>query len=427
MSSLLDRTAGLPRPPSNAEVMPSPLGAACLAALRAAASGLVPVLAPVVIAWVLGAGGQATWSQTLRFAVSIWLLGHHVGLEVAGGHLGLSPIGLIAIPVAACWFAGRRLARQLDPRAERILARATRAAPKPPPRWVLLAFALAYAGLVTLAAVAVAMPGLRPVTWQAPFAGGAISLLGGVLGAAAWRYSHAPRGAWTLARRLPMGVRPWLRPALGAVTTWLGVGVLTVAVLVVMHAEGVMALHRALDPGVVGGVILTVGELALLPNLAVWAGAAAAGPGFVVGTGTTVTVTRSVLGPLPAIPVLAALPTPGPAPGVAVALLAVPVFAGIVAGALILQRQPETLALRLRHAGGSALLAAGTVTLLAWLSGGPGGPGRLSDVGPNPLLTGAAFGAEVALGAVLVVLAAAAVPDLAARRRARRHAARSRE
>jgi hypothetical protein len=423
MSSLLDRTVGLARPIPPPGAPPSPVGAACLAAGRAAVTGATPVLVPVAVAWILGAGGEATWTQTVRFSACLWLLAHHTGLTVSGGHVGLTPIGLIAVPLAACWFAARRLARQLDPRAERIEAGATRAAPKAPPRWVLLVFALVYAVIVTVISFVAAMPGLRPVPWQAAPGALVIAMVGGVLGAAAWRYSKAPRKGWTLARLLPMAVRPWLRPALGAVTTWLVAGLGAVAVLVVVHSGGVMEVYRALDAGFVGGAVLTLGELLLLPNLAVWAASASSGPGFSVGTGTAVTVTDSVLGPLPAIPVLAALPSPGPLPAIGLALLAVPLLAGVVAGALILQRPPETLAVRVRHVGGTTLLATAAAGLLAWLSGGPGGPGRLAVIGPDPLDTAAAFGAEVALGAMLVVLAAAAVPDLAARQRSRRHVA----
>ncbi|MDQ1287576.1 MAG: hypothetical protein QG622_1141 [Actinomycetota bacterium] len=422
MSSLLDRTVGLSRPVPLAAPPSSPLVVACLAASRAVVTGVVPVVVPVAIAWILGAGGQTTWSQTLRFSASLWLLAHHVGLAVSGGHVGLTPMGLFAVPLAACWFAGRRLARQLDPCAERIDAGATRISPRAPKRWVLLAFALAYSAMVTVIALIAAMPGLSPVAWQAVPGGLAIGMTGGVLGAAAWRYSTAPRKGWTLARLLPMAVRPWLRPALGAVTTWLAVGLVTVTALVVLHGDRVMDVQRVLDAGLVGGVVLTLGELLLLPNLAVWAAAASSGPGFALGAGTAVTVTSSSLGPVPTIPVLAALPANGPLPTIGLMLLAVPLLAGVVAGALILQRPPETFATRLRHVAGTSLLATGAAGLLAWLSGGPAGPGRLAQVGPDLLNTGAAFGAEVALGAVLVVLAAAAVPDLAVRQRSRRHA-----
>ena len=51
-------------------------------------------------------------------------------------------------------------------------------------------------------------------------------------------------------------------------------------------------------------------------------------------------------------------------------------------------------------------LAGGVVMgLLAWLSGGAAGPGRLVDVGPNYWLTGAVVAGEFAVAAGLGMLA----------------------
>jgi hypothetical protein len=43
------------------------------------------------------------------------------------------------------------------------------------------------------------------------------------------------------------------------------------------------------------------------------------------------------------------------------------------------------------------------MALLAWLSGGPAGPGLLAVTGPQPLLTGLAFGVEVTVGVAFVM------------------------
>jgi hypothetical protein len=50
-----------------------------------------------------------------------------------------------------------------------------------------------------------------------------------------------------------------------------------------------------------------------------------------------------------------------------------------------------------------AALAGAAMTVLAWLSGGPAGPGRLADIGPVPWLTGLVFAAEVAAGTALAL------------------------
>jgi hypothetical protein len=62
------------------------------------------------------------------------------------------------------------------------------------------------------------------------------------------------------------------------------------------------------------------------------------------------------------------------------------------------------------------------MTVLAWLSGGPAGPGRLADIGPVPWLTGLVFAAEVAAGTALVLAVRSTV--LAVRGGVMRRAAR---
>lgn len=391
---------------------PSPLGSACLGAVRAMGTGLLPVLVPVVLAWVMGAGGTATWSQALRFAVGVWLLGHHAGVVVSGGHVGLVPLGMVLAPALACFVAGRRLARTLDARADRIAAGATRAAPAALSWRVLVVFAGVYCVLAVLASMAAGMPGLRPVSGQALVGAALVSLCCGGLGAAAYRHSGARAGLLAIAGHVPAVAGPALRAALGALSCWVCGGAVLVAAMIVTHFSGVTSLYRALDAGVVGGVVLTLAQLVLLPNLVLWGCAVTAGPGIVLGTGATVTVGASQLGPLPAVPLLAALPAPGRLPAAAAALLLLPLLAGAVAGVLVLRRPAPTLVARLVDVVGAGSGCAVAAGVLAWLSGGPAGPGRLADVGPDPLSTGIAFGIEVVAGGGAVVLVAGLLPGL---------------
>jgi len=416
MSTLLDHASGFGRPSAGGDLPPSPLSAPAQAAVRAAAGSLVPVLVPVVLGWVLGAGGQATWIQAVRFAVGVWLLAHHAGLTVTGGHVGLVPMGLAALPLVACWYAGRRLARLMDPNSERIAAGATRAKPVMPSWRVLATFCSAYCVIAGLASLLATMPGVSPMAYQAILGAAVVSAVGVVLGAAAYRFGGFTAGLSWVLRGVPERCGPWLRPAAAALAVQLGAGLVLVGVLIGFGAPRVLALHHALQAGRVGGGVLIFGELLLLPNLVLWACAVMAGPGFAIGAGTSVTLGSTTLGPLPAIPVLAALPAPGTAPGPAWALLAVPVLSGVVAGFLIsrqLPRLPWTA--RLGPALGASLTCGAAMALLSWLSGGPGGPGRLGTVGPSPLLTGGAVTLEVAVGATTTVLLAAGVPRLTSR------------
>jgi Family of unknown function (DUF6350) len=173
-----------------------------------------------------------------------------------------------------------------------------------------------------------------------------------------------------------------------------------VAALVVLSYAEIITLYERLHADVLGGAVLTLGELAFLPNLVVWAAAWLIGPGFALGTGSAVSPLATTLGPVPAIPLLGAIPAGETSFGFAG--LAVPVVAGFLAGAVtgrgVRDESVATRALTGLMIGvvGGALLGG-----LAALSGGAAGPGRLADVGPDPLMV-ALFGAlEIGIAAVL--------------------------
>ena len=257
------------------------------------------------------------------------------------------------------------------------------------------------------------IPGAHPIGLQAVLGGAVVSSVCGTLGAAAYRHRGFTRGLLRAVRALPAAVVGWLGPALAAVAAQVAAAAVLVAALLALGRGHVLELHRALDPGVAGGAVLTLGQVLLLPNVVLWAAAALAGPGFAVGSATSVTLWSSQLGPLPALPVLGALPAPGPLPRAALALLAVPVLAGVVAGVLLrrIKRSPERSRWTGWHRAAADVVGIGALSgvamaLLAWLAGGPAGPGQLAVTGPEPLLTGAAFGAEVAIGVALVLAVA---------------------
>jgi hypothetical protein len=412
MSTLLGRNSH-ESPTGSREAPPSVLGAALLAATQAAVASLAVVLAPVVGTWIATAHGSATLAGIARLSVDLWVLAQHGGIVVADGHVGIVPLGLSLVPLTACWFAGRRLARALDPRAS------SRAAPAFPPLRALIVFIAGYALLAGLAAVLVGTSQARPIPGQV-FAGAAVVAgAGGGLGVAGYRFGSARGGLQGALRLLPGRLSAWLRPAAVALGIQLGAAAGLVTGLLLTHRSQVAALHRALQPDAVGGVVLALAQLLLLPNLVLWAAAVIAGPGIAIGAGTSITTSFVELGPLPAFPVLGALPNPGPVPAAVGALLCIPVLAGAVAGVLVV-RSTRGLAWwwSVLDGLGTAAVAGVVFTGLAWLSGGPAGPGRLARTGPVAWQAGAAFAIEVAAGALLAVVLVRVLP--AAVRRALR-------
>src|SRR3954453_17888159 len=354
MSTLTDRTGRVPAPgrrpgPTRPGVGPgsgrAQLVAGALAAVQAAIASLVVILVPVVLAWATASYSRAPWAQALQVGVAAWLLAHHGGIVIPHGHVGLAPLGLTLIPLISCWLAGVRLARALDPKAEAIRSGVGRSRPSAPPARALMGLVLSYAALVTLAGTLATPPTIRPLVPQAFLGAAVIATLGAVAGSAAWVAGGFRPGVRRVVGRLHLP-RPLLRcwrPLAVATSVQLGGALLVLIAAFVAGWHQVLLLHHALAPGVAGGLVLILAQLTVLPNLLIWSAAWTSGPGFAVGTGTSVMPGHTELGPLPAVPVLGALPTPGAGPGWAWAALAVPGLAGALAGWCLLRAAPEVL------------------------------------------------------------------------------------
>lgn len=397
MTSVLDRATA-----RGIGGSPSAMVTGVWAAVRAAAASLALVLLPVVAAWGV-AGTSVTWAQAVRVGLDAWLLAHRGGIGVDGGHIGITPLGLTGLVAASCWFAAARMVRGLDPHAAAIRAGVQRHAPAEAPAPALAGFVAGYAAVGAVLAVATGTGTSRPVFLQAVL--GCAALAGLTVTAAS--LGHAGGGARGGLRRafdrvrMPPPVRRWGPPAALALAVLMVLATLLLLLAVVTSWPQILALQRGLHPGAVGGIALAVAQLALLPNLAVWAAAFCAGPGFALGAGTSVTPALVSLGPLPALPVLGALPAPGEQPGWLRLVIAVPLLAGVAAGWLAVRRRPQDPVSEAMLDGiGAAVLAAAGFVVLAWLAGGPVGPGRLAVTGPHPLAASGMLAVELGLGAL---------------------------
>lgn len=372
-----------------------PLVAGSLAALWAAAAGLGLVGLPVLLAWATDARAGAGAAEALRTVGQVWLVAHGAPLDVSSGELGLTPLGLLALPLLLLRRAGFALARDRGALGLRAGA------------GLVGAVTLPYAVLAVLVAEASATAQVTPAVLRALLACAAVGAAGTALGVLRSTGLTA-----ALRARVPAAVRRQLVAATGALLVLGAGGALLVGVSLAFHVGRARELLGATSPGAVGGLVLLLLGLSLVPNAVVWGASWLAGPGFAVGVGTQVSPFAHELGTVPALPLLAALPGSSVPGSWGVLALVVPLAAGAVAAALLVRRLPSTGALRT----GTEALAAGVTTGLvlmaaAWLSGGPVGSGRLEAVGPSPWVVGAAVAVEVGL--------AAAVTALVLRRRAR--------
>lgn len=415
---------------------------AALEALIVAAIGLGICLVPITILWAtqyhLGADFAVVWHS----AADIWLVGHGVNLTVALDPQTVAQLGLPAagtpfqVTIALLGFAaltaglGVRTGMRAAETAQRLIG--------------ALSALATFAVISTVVALSSGSAVVQPSVWQGivfpPFvyalgiaAGFGFAALRGapeedvrpgiVDGGEALPSGSGGSGTAVLSvlrtrtdavpERLRVGALAALRAGTAATAIVIGVASLVLALMIFGHYGTIISLYEQVQSGVVGGVALTIGQLALLPNVVVWVASWLIGPGFAIGTGSSVSPLGTDLGPLPGLPLFGVIPPGGFAFGLVGVV--VPLLGGFLAGALLRSRV-DGVAGRFDGIRDRALVALGIgvvagiqLGLLAWWSSGAIGPGRLHDVGPNPWLVAALGAAEVAVGAVVGLVAGARV------------------
>ncbi len=376
-----------------------------LDAVIVVAIGLGIPLIPLTVMWAVQFGLSVDWLAFWRAAGDLWLLGNGVDLRlaidpalalrlgVAGAEtpfeVGIAPLGFALLTLLLGTRSGRRLSATPYPVTGAVVGVVVLAA---------LGLAVAFGARDDAAMPSIAQSIVFPAAVYA--AGLAIGY--------AWKArrspSREPAPEAPLGRRwraaiasVPETERSLVALALrgGALTaaTVVGFSALAMAVILVANFSSIVALYESLQAGLLGGITLTLAQLALLPNLIVWTASWFVGPGFALGAGSGVSPLGTQLGLVPSLPVLGALPQGTPVLGF-VGLL-VPVAAGFLAAAVL--RPVFLRAVAGRQLGGArgravrlvgvavgiGLVGASILALLALWSGGAAGPGRLAEVGPD--------------------------------------------
>jgi hypothetical protein len=364
-----------------------------IAASTVTVTGLVILMPLVVAGWIAAPHSGLGLPGVMRTATGLWLAAHHVAFTLRGvGRIGMLPLGLVLLPGALLWRAGRWIVRIAEVTRLTELGYAT------------LALAAPYAALCGALALACRSRLATPSLPQAVIAGFLLAASAGGLGGAR---ALAP---WArLARLMPPRTRSVVLGSAGALAVLAAAGALLTGASLAMHMTEYRALYASLAPGAVGGALLLLAQLAYVPNAVVWAVCYSLGPGFAFGTATVVAPTGAALGPLPVFPMLAALPASSTAvPGwVSAGMLALPYVAGALGGVLLARAAP-TPAIEIVPIWGFACgVVTGVLTgVLAACSGGPLGSGRLAAVGPSGWQ--AAVIATLAVGVSAAIAAGAA-------------------
>nr|WP_234439742.1 DUF6350 family protein [Streptomyces bicolor] len=428
------------------------LAASLLNGAVAAGLGLGGFAVLVMVLWVSSPYPDSGPGGALRIAAVLWLLAHGAELVRADtltgvpAPVGVTPLLMFLLPVLLVHRAARDAA-----------ADGGDGSPLVPGRTAWAGVVLGYLGVGAAAAAYAGRGELRPEwVWTGLWVPVVVLV---AAGAGVWTACGRPP-EWAervlaalprRVRRLVPGVTARARLGIAARAGGAGAAVLVGggAVLVggslVWHGGAARASFLHLTEGWSGRFAVLLLCAALVPNAAVWAASYALGPGFVLGVGHVVGPVSSAPAPLlPPFPLLEAVPGVGVGGPERWGVVAVPVVAGVVVGWFVGRvavrakgggvperagraseegrsehgpatstgesqagQKPAVVWSTWRTAGvaaQAAVLCGVTFAVLAALSGGPLGVGRLAQFGPVWWQVGAAT-----LGWVVVVAVPVAV------------------
>lgn len=391
-----------------------------IAALEAAilvAISLGFVLVPLSLVWLLENNPDVDWLVAFRAAADFWLLSHGTGLVVPEGEIlgllvpafmvTLVPLGMTIWLARSFYNAGKRFlaARSLWP------------------GW--LGGALVYGAAALGISTAAYDSTIYPVAWQGVFFPTILFLTFQILGSVFGQpdeifegdvLDQSPerdriRGAVNSLRlKLHWSIRSIMGPAFRAGTAitvmLLMVSAFTVAVLIAISWIDITRLYESVQVSFLGAVVLTIGQLALIPNLVIYGAAWFTGVGFSIGAGSLISPLGSQVGPLPTIPILGALPV-GQLEFGMVSIVVVLLAAFIAT--LAIRKSADEIRFEFATAWTAAIslgLSIAVVTalqmaLLATIASGSAGPGRLVQVGVSPWLLALVVFVEVGVVATL--------------------------
>ena len=340
----------------------------------------VPAIATYVATASAPELGSAGWLEAARVGTAAWLLGHGASFTLAELTIAVIPLGVTLVSAGLLAASVRRA--RLGSWATGVFA------------------AVGYLVLTTAFVAFAAMPGAG----RALLGAAVVTLAGLALGL---RGVPAP-GWWTRGKaRLPA----WVSDAVGLgwriALAHLALAAVATVWLVASGFEAIREVHDQLGPDAVSGVVLVLAQLLVLPNVVLWVAAYLLGPGFAVGADTVFSPSGIEAGPVPLVPVLAALPDPEGLLGQLPVLGLTGVLAGLVAGVWMLRRLRRRGVLSmLGAAGGGALLAALVLAGLSAAAAGGVVPGRMATLGADWQATGVAMAWQGGLGAGVVIVLA---------------------
>lgn len=395
------------------------LGAAYVVAI-----GFVSIFALNISVWLFEQTQGSTFQTVLQDTSRTWLSAHGVPIHFKASKLGslevpayifdLIPLGFSILICWAIYRSGRKLS------GEKFLGIS----------WI--GAIVAYLFIAVFLASTSVSKSIYVIQWQGVFIPTALFVallvMGSVIGNPILFEDSEPSNLRErfrnffigLADRLPWALKPLVGPALRAgtavVAAMSAVSAIMISVMLTLNWIEIVKLYQSLQLTFLGTLTVSAGQLSLMPNLIAFGNSWLTGVGFAVGNGSQVSPLVTELGPLPAIPMLAALPVSSSSFGVLFIL--VPLLAAFFATLLV---KSHTAELRFNYASATSaaislglaigFVAAVEMWVLADFASGSIGPGRMSLIGANPWIVAGVTFLEVSIAAILAAFFSARPDD----------------
>lgn len=392
---------------------------AAIEALAVAIAGIAIVAVPALLLWTVTFGLAAEPGDVASNISAVWLLGHFVPLTFSLAQetavsfglaaapltftLSLAPLGITLVTVLLAVRSGWRFGRRGGMGIAGVIGGS-------------LGFAVAAGLVVPFAHGRIAWsPGVAVLV--AALIYGCASGVAFVVRAARdehdwwrailrWKQRMLERAGVPGTAALPARLAESVRLAAALLAGVVGVAGIGLAVAIVAGYVSITTLSQNLQLDGVGAFLLFLLQAAYLPTMLIWDIAWLSGAGFAVGVGSSASPFGALLGPMPALPMLGAIPSGWSGAGVIAPVLLT--LAGLGIGVLFasrngIRRASWTVALIIPVV--AAVFAGLAVTALASFATGSIGPDRLASVGPSPWLVGGLVALELGVGALLGVAA----------------------
>lgn len=283
-------------------------------AIRSLILILLPVAFIALVVWATAGSSSGNTADPLRAAFWIFLVAHQVPLQLSlsdstiAGSFTYLPIGALLIPFFATKSGYARLVEILgEPKGRER-------------RDYIIAYAMNYSVMGYL----ISLPALGS-TVKAPFYF-AIPIIFSVVAISAFLVSgifpkHTLQFPWQRALRAV-----WI-----LIVALLGISALILAISMIYHFDVVLDLTRVVEPGIFGGLVLLIGQILYLPNLAAATLSFFSGAGVSIGAGSLLSPFTHRIDEIPAIPILGALPAQS-SPFLALFALLIIALGGALAG-----------------------------------------------------------------------------------------------